>query len=783
MKRYLALLLLLIPALAFGQSTTVSGTVIDTDSQAWTAGTVVASFVPAPGTNPNQYTWSGGAFNPGASITISITAGGNYSGSIPSNTAMNLSGSKWTLTANSGTTSLNTQSQTLSVTGGTQTVNFVPAGIRITAAPGAVAYSDLEVAAGLGQGYFSINLVQPRVCSVATGAVCSTWIAAGGGGITSVKGATDAGSSTIQLVDTKYNFPGTAQWSCQAGISNGSNIVTLPASDRVFTGSPIRNAQVGDIMWAANAQCGGENAVIIPVNLIARGTITSVDSATQVHVSNTASATCTVVNKDNCVFVWGPDATIALQNAWTDAGNTCGTLILPAGGIITLLPPNNTTAQCPGPAGGNDIGSSLTVMGQGPYVTMLLTPPIPASWGNTMFADPIGGQRRYFHDFGVASFAPAPAVLNAKVGFNESFYSEFYNVSFLNWYPCDNIACSNTFIPLQATGVGNAASYVHDNICLNSGSQSGCINISGDVYVTHNSIQNTNQCLGAGSPGAGFTGFLTENSLVLCGIQGAVAFGNGGGGTQYSTNDTFSGGGTSLACIKFTAPQTVYFKNVTMGCGPTTTGPTLSVPASVTVAVEGEHSSIAWSNINGGSGGTALINAGTVTLRNTSVTCAGTCTAINNSGTLLFKEGNVISGGAITNTGTIQVIEGEGGYQGACTGVVTSGTTVALFNLGETATTTCSTAVGTGGQVATKAGTIYALYCTATAGNQATDACTVVKNGAAQTMTCSLNGVATCTDGTVAHWVSYVQGDILAIEVIGGAATTLANVKGVIVAP
>src|SRR4029077_10748963 len=159
MRKLLLILALLVPSGLWAQSTTVSGTVIDTDGQPWFAGTVVASFVPAPGTNPNQYTWSGGAFNPGASITIAITAGGNYSGSIPSNTAMNLSGSKWTLTANSGTTSLNTQSQTISITGGTQTQNFVPAAIRITAGPGAVAYADIEVAAQVGQGYFQLNTV------------------------------------------------------------------------------------------------------------------------------------------------------------------------------------------------------------------------------------------------------------------------------------------------------------------------------------------------------------------------------------------------------------------------------------------------------------------------------------------------------------------------------------------------------------------------------------------------------------------------------------------------
>jgi len=185
MRKLLLILALLVPSCLWAQSTTVSGNVIDTDAQAWFNGSVVASFVPAPGTNLGQYTWTGGAFNPGLSITTTIASNGSYSFSIPSNTAIVPSLSKWTFTVNSGTTSLNTQSQTVTVTGGTQTINFTPSGIRISAGPGAIAYLDLEVTAGVGQGYFQLNSTPAsstnRVCQVVTAGICTTWANAGGG--------------------------------------------------------------------------------------------------------------------------------------------------------------------------------------------------------------------------------------------------------------------------------------------------------------------------------------------------------------------------------------------------------------------------------------------------------------------------------------------------------------------------------------------------------------------------------------------------------------------------
>src|ERR1700675_1574426 len=116
MKKLLLILALLwgLPTLA--QSTTVSGNVTDLGGQAWFGGWVEASFVPTVGTQSNQFVWSGGAFNPQITIRAFCNVSGNYTMSVPSNTAMNIANSQWTFTANSGTTSLATQRFTVTVT-------------------------------------------------------------------------------------------------------------------------------------------------------------------------------------------------------------------------------------------------------------------------------------------------------------------------------------------------------------------------------------------------------------------------------------------------------------------------------------------------------------------------------------------------------------------------------------------------------------------------------------------------------------------------------------------
>src|SRR4029077_17129928 len=218
---------------------------------------------------------------------------------IPSNTAMNLSGSKWTLTANSGTTSLNTQSQTISITGGTQTQNFVPAAIRITAGPGAVAYADIEVAAQVGQGYFQLNTVPAsavtRVCQTSSGRVCWLWANAGGScgssfpvttPVTVNSGGSITATGTGSITATSGGNPSSTTSIVQAlGTASGSTLIgaylmlpgETPASliDYSVGGVGPATATVGtaptSIAVTGGINCTGNGAVILPAALTSNG--------------------------------------------------------------------------------------------------------------------------------------------------------------------------------------------------------------------------------------------------------------------------------------------------------------------------------------------------------------------------------------------------------------------------------------------------------------------------------------------------------------------------------
>lgn len=576
--------------------------------------------------------------------------------------------------------------------------------------------------------------------------------------VTSLRGT----GGTVYATD--FGVFGNAKWVCDATFTLNSPTVTTPVTDRPFL--PTDSFAV---VWGSTAVCGG-NAQQAITNLTGATPITATyNSAHQITLSGNASANCTpTASQGGCALVWGPDDTTALQAAWDAAANSCTALVLPAGGIIVNALITNTTSLCPVTDAGDDKLSAVGVVGQGPFSTMLLFTSNVSfttgmfAWGATPFY-----QRTYMHDFGVASFTSATAAQAGQIGFRTSFNSDFFNIWFMDFFP----SAANNFIALLCNGVTNAVTNCHDLLMINAGYTA--VDISADdENLFGNWIQGSTQLVTISGAARVKT---WANRFALTGTHGAVGV-TSGVSEWDSSEDLFDCTGTTLPCISVggSAGTSVKFHNVRVS-NRQTTGTGISISAGNTVIVDGEASTIASTT------GTAnaITNAGTLSLRNATISSTGG-TGLSNSGTVTVKDSNTFNN-AITNTGTIQGQPGQGVLQGACTGVVTSATTVGLYGLGQQSATTCTSTTVASGQVMSKAGSVYALYCTATAGNQATDACTVVKNGAAQTMTCSLNAAASCTDGAVAHVVTFVQGDILGIEVIGGTGTTLANVKGTLV--
>lgn len=187
-KLILALVLLLGGAVsAFGQSTTVSGTVTDAGSQAWAGGTYKFTFTPNSQFPTGPYTWTGGALN--QVISGVLDGSGAYSVSIPSNTAISPQGSKWILQVTPNATSSSFSTPPTTITGGTQTLNVTPPAIVVVATVVSRAYADAEVSAGaiVGSEYFNVTTSLVRVCTAVTGQSCTTWANVGsgaGGGIT-----------------------------------------------------------------------------------------------------------------------------------------------------------------------------------------------------------------------------------------------------------------------------------------------------------------------------------------------------------------------------------------------------------------------------------------------------------------------------------------------------------------------------------------------------------------------------------------------------------------------
>ncbi len=151
--------------------------------------------------------------------------------------------------------------------------------------------------------------------------------------------------------------------------------------------------------------------------------------------------------------------------------------------------------------------------------------------------------------------------------------------------------------------------------------------------------------------------------------------------------------------------------------------------------------------------------------------------------TVFDDGGNIITAG--NGPGTL-LWNGAGNgdtFRAACTGTATSSVTLGLYGTGpnETVTTCTSAAVGTG-LVMKNTGTLINLLVTAThAGVSASSGVvTVLKNGATQTMTCTIGTGTSCNDGV--HTVAYAPGDLISIQFTTQATEVLAGVNAQVVA-
>lgn len=167
---YFALALLVFCPLAYSQSTTVSGTIIDSpDGQAWFGGSYSFVFRVSPSNPIGPYFWNGAPFSTSQTVAGLLDVSGHYSVSLPSNTSITPAGSTWDFTVCPLATSPCLTVQSVTITGGSQTVSPVPPSIRINLSSppqNPRAYADGELVNGAqGQQYFNVSIPSTRVCS------------------------------------------------------------------------------------------------------------------------------------------------------------------------------------------------------------------------------------------------------------------------------------------------------------------------------------------------------------------------------------------------------------------------------------------------------------------------------------------------------------------------------------------------------------------------------------------------------------------------------------------
>jgi hypothetical protein len=244
LSRYLSALsiILLFALCAFGQNTTVSGTITDApDGQPWFNGTFSFVFRVSPSNPTAQYFLNGVPFSSAQTIAGTLDGSAHYSVSVPSNTSITPAGSSWDLTVCPLATASCLTVQSITITGATQTVSPIPPSIRINLSSppqNPRAYTDAEAVNGsLGQTYFNITSTVIRVCSVFP---CGWTNSSGGTSITlKTNGSTNPVQSVLNIIG------GTAITTT----SDGSGGVTVAS-----TIGPPCNTQ--NVIQAANGSGG-----------------------------------------------------------------------------------------------------------------------------------------------------------------------------------------------------------------------------------------------------------------------------------------------------------------------------------------------------------------------------------------------------------------------------------------------------------------------------------------------------------------------------------------------
>lgn len=627
----------------------------------------------------------------------------------------------------------------------------------------------------IAAGTYVIQLSGPGYNSANRTVVTIGGGSSGGGGL----------DQTVNPLSSTYGAKFDVRYVYDAGYTNASPTVTFPQNDIAAT-----TADNGKICFGANST---NIASLLGTSLVTAQNTCTFASASSFTMSANALATCTASGTVLCTFAIGTqdDATAinaAVSAAWSTSNpGKCLAVQLPSGAAfigsgIANLSITQLSSACGGSAGNvaqSGIDTTQTgpeFYGQGPGNSTLI--PLP----NFNFASCTGGDgtgcnfatpNLELHDVGINGLGNAVGgshsvrliELLGSTGGGACTGSTGFNITVANWaetsggtvgFSAGKSACGDPFYWNIVSEMAGSTNCEFNSAGLNSNFQA----------VT---------CFGA-----------TAQALTLvCAANGVVNSSMGQYVDMISNGPLVTQGN---ACIWNS--QQEFFSNNVQGLNASVY---FNNSASATIAYfdKAQFTSFAAGTATNMFNVTASASA-TIHVRNSLFYQANNNSRLLsiNSFTHFIDDGgnNYSPTGNLPNfasTITGADVEFIGSLKGICTGVGTAASTLALRVTGTSTTgtgipTTCTSTTLDAGIPSQGARTIYGLNVTATAAgtNASSGVVTVLKNGVAQAVTCTIGTGTSCNDFT--HSFTTVDGDLVSIQFTTQAADTLAGVKAVV---
>lgn len=543
---------------------------------------------------------------------------------------------------------------------------------------------------------------------------------------------------------------------------------TAAATDVNCVASHFTSADVGkNIMGAGN--CGADNQGIGSAN----GTGGQIATATAVTVASFISGThitlsgipANAVVSNGCIILGHLDDTgAAALDTLMQAAATCPKLFLAAANYFFSSPhfftnPAACAAIGPGQAtqGTTTLPAGFEIEGRGVGPTTLWMnsnfpngdacthKPPPATTGGCWVIPLMGKWSGFRLDGGGQHTAPNLnnlALITMAVGTLENF-----TCTNMGWKGTNSIGINMALLS-QLYQVNNAG-------CGAIGLQAEGQLSSGFRVFIENSATRALNMPGNTSGTDTFTCYFCEFALPSSGSANTQVILNGGGilkliGSQvYSGNNTSSN--TGITGYKCTGATGVLYSDMV-------------VYSFANGGAANDDGSL-WNSVSGCQ----------IKIRDSQITAQSAGGLYFDVAGAIYNDlgGNIYTGAFFNTNGTY--IADSHSLTGTCTGVATASSTLGLYGTGPNATTTtCTSATIGSGVVMTQARTLAPLKCNSSA-TTVSVACTVLVNGVASALTCTMTAATACNDGT--HQVAVSPRDLISLRIVTGVAETGANIE------